>query len=1185
MSFNINEGKLSVSVIDSYHGPVALNFEDQVYPILIDDSLQTIKEKLFLFGVPVDESEESFLYHPNLLKIVVNDTILKKSIASELSETSETSELSETSEMIPVIYVTHLIDYLKKTDGTEFDLELLQKSFVDLTQNDLDYALFVIKNETNEFVEEYLDAQGRLIDRLIERYQTDTNSKLARFYDLCSQNVDLDLNIEYPNIEFKIRKSPEQLQIRIEKLFNTLELSERIPFIALSKRYSSERGRGPIVKTYNDLLNLVSEREVRGWLLNEKTKTNQSSFKIVKGLMLKIKVDLSKTVFTFLTLNILPDGYLMASLQMKTPLEFDEIKKLVRQTIESVLKTLNELDTRKIIMGADLELESLDAVITTDFEIDRTKFTELLLNPEVSEKILEKKNTKATDFVSMYYKKISRQDIIGLTVNIRDNPFDLKSSIITIYGAESVFQCYIIYMTLYYLNAMAQNRKKVVRKVKEITKKALLKREGFFFNPRQCQKQSQPEIVTDPNAKTDQHTIRFDKWTFRCSNEDYPYPGFHPDNVPCCYKTIQVGKEAYIRNMDPESLDVLVKPSNLKVKIAPRIEAFVIKKISDNIDNQSELNYYYLSEKNELLPITDPNTIKFIQKTESDGNIWLETVSLSEVIYPPSTHKCQKKPELNPELLDQGISTYVNRKNINAPCDIYDNAKHFGFASSSIPCCYSTPREIFITKNKRKESDIKKYIATTSNKMLTYKKLGVLTDELDRLFNQILGGKEIVESDETEIKIKPDTFYRMGIVQNKQSFLNAVLLGIDNNLNGLEIYGASDFKTIIKNYIENEPELFKRLNNGMIISKFHSIDNYTRSIRDNAIRWEDTIDILEIITSLNILILDISEGKTRIVCRYSHKFNPEYPSLILLKKGNFYELVVKTVLDEESKLTIQRTFESNISTIEFLIKYQNTSCIKEDVYPENYPYRSLWTFDTLKTLIQPVAQIVNSFNLTSIIETERGLVPIFETGILENLPIKSEPTLFSLKDYIAFYGDLNIGILGILDSDNKTIGAIMTEFGFLIPYRKSERDPKLPKLNFKYYYDYDHRYSEAGPVLVDRSMSNEIMRVKYKIAQALQKISNSKEVREFLMELIKETDIPRIEKIKQIVDTIKQLNKKRSSEFVLSIIANEMLSDTTFSLINGNVQVENRGDIIKRDTESVLLNINDIYRWIDLYKS
>ena len=65
--------------------------------------------------------------------------------------------------------------------------------------------------------------------------------------------------------------------IKLDKIFNVLELTPDIPFVALNLNSSGE----PKIKVYNKLMEEVSDKEFKMWILNEKKKLNQMSYKKV----------------------------------------------------------------------------------------------------------------------------------------------------------------------------------------------------------------------------------------------------------------------------------------------------------------------------------------------------------------------------------------------------------------------------------------------------------------------------------------------------------------------------------------------------------------------------------------------------------------------------------------------------------------------------------------------------------------------------------------------------------------------------------------------------------------------------------------------------------------------------------------------------------------------------------------
>ena len=86
--------------------------------------------------------------------------------------------------------------------------------------------------------------------------------------------------------------------------------------------------------------------------------------------------------------------------------------------------------------------------------------------------------------------------------------------------------------------------------------------------------------------------------------------------------------------------------------------------------------------------------------------------------------------------------------------------------------------------------------------------------------------------------------------------------------------------------------------------------------------------------------------------------------------------------------------------------------------------------------------------------------------------------------------------------------------------------------------------------------------------------------------------ISRSEKINNIVNYLQQklnLNNITSSDmqFILKHIANEMINDNIEHLLLNNLitsNVFNPDEIVKRNNESIWLNLDDIKKWIKKFK-
>lgn len=156
---------------------------------------------------------------------------------------------------------------------------------------------------------------------------------------------------------------------------------------------------------------------------------------------------------------------------------------------------------------------------------------------------------------------------------------------------------------------------KVVKEAKKVDIKNL-KDQGIETNSRSCQKERRPLLVNEDTIVPEGvNTITYKNKKLMC-NKDYPWPGFTKSgSIPCCFKKIQVSKEAYknilpsisiedsiqsenaiesLQNVDTIKKILLKKPltkDNIKLERYQRGK--FSNKILDNIFGDSE--YYSLS--------------------------------------------------------------------------------------------------------------------------------------------------------------------------------------------------------------------------------------------------------------------------------------------------------------------------------------------------------------------------------------------------------------------------------------------------------------------------------------------------------------------------------------------------------------------------------------------------------------
>jgi hypothetical protein len=249
------------------------------------------------------------------------------------------------------------------------------------------------------------------------------------------------------------------------------------------------------------------------------------------------------------------------------------------------------------------------------------------------------------------------------------------------------------------------------------------------------------------------------------------------------------------------------------------------------------------------------------------------------------------------------------------------------------------------------------------------------------------------------------------------------------------------------------------------------------------------------------------------------------------------------------------------------------------------------------------------------------ILPIFETGIIStefnnkklkvvslSSLIKQSTKLLDLKTYKNVFKLLNtskklehvIKIIGVAESNYPKIGGLLTNFGTFIPYSISN-DDKCKHLDYKYYIDIDKYINETSETSETSAELNEFNEYSiytnkqndeiFNIKKTLGDIFNNNEtLKENIYNIIVDTQIDKGTKIKNIYNII---NPSITSQFqhkdiLLKNIVNDMLNDNRENLILNNIIVSdnfNKDDIKIRDSEAVLLNINDIRNWIKINKS
>lgn len=1053
---------------------------------LWDHTALQLKEKLFAFV-----SGPGQIWYPKLLRLST-----KKGDTIKYFE-----NLSKYYDEGNPIYVHHFFDEIQRTELAQNIADFSDNNILEihsrfqndwslLTVEDIEFTLKFLTFKTSPQMFSYLrqDVEGYLnkvldMKQRIQKQYIEEEIQMKDYYDYIkvkSSKEPLLINVENLTLSVQPSQPTTARIVDMSKLFDSFELNENIPFAALSGVYLGRKE--PVIKVYNKVLDgETTSKDVKSWIINERTKSSKSTLKKVKGLVIKVRLTFDDQI-SFMTVNMNEMGHFIISSSVPNNIQIsiEEFKDKMERALADVIETINERYPNVIRRGSTLqlddktiELQSVSAQ-TEVHKIPRAKIAGFLRNRYYSENLFDPKDTIGKDILSMFYKRFMRSadeedstERKGITVTVQDHPEKATSSIIYVSSAQSYNQIPIIAMHLVNINNMLQSDALVVamgegdqqeellfpeeeeeHKLKGKSKIKQLKEKGVKVISTNCQRQRQPILSDTQEPHENAYDIVFEEKRYICPNPDYPFPGFTNENVVCCFKKDQRSKEPYMRNMASNELDEMIESSNFQIEVdhnGQSYKAFVIKSMSDKRKHK----YHFLDINNVLVPVTSEALIIELDKKD---DIWLEPTPLNRILTQPPKNKCMYAPDFTKRVADDPHSQ----------CSVHSNKVFFGYNLNGYPCCFDKPRKETVTRKRRAVEILKQHIITTE-KILESNRVGVLPNGISQIFN---GG--IIN------QRGPDVFLRMGVVQNVSSLLNVILLALDNTINNAQVTGSLDFRSLLATYVENQG-IFTSLNGGDIALSF-SLPQFVFYLRENILNPTMILDLLMRVTQHNILIIDYTDvADIRFLCSKYVSLNTDKPYIIVLKRESSYELVVKPNQTNVDLGSMTKTFTYSDSVVKVLHTMFTEACTYVYDYPDAFGFDKPWNANFIIQLLRKsehkiTFQIVNEFNKTHLLVTESSfIIPIMETGILPSIQALAD---FKANMHTQLKGiDLlqrviekasrkykkeipSISVLGQIVDGRDSVVAMMTNFGIPIPV---ERHPviDLPVYDYNYYPNVD----------------------------------------------------------------------------------------------------------------------------------
>ena len=1159
------------------------------YKILIDQTLEEIKNIIFV---------ENSSWYPGFIKLTYNDTILTNMDNIFLFNLTDT-DIKQTYDIIAYNLLDEITNekllelFYQLTDNLEFQhQEYIEAGYIDL---ELDDMLSVLKLLI------YNKIDNKLIDpdefkslglKISETFNTVvskiTNNPIYELY----KNFKIPefmptINIQ--QLDLYISSTFTDKFIKLDKLFNLLSLSDTIPVIALNSNFIGKKNQAPLIKIKDDLKSKLDDKQIRNWFLNEKYKSQQVSYKKIKGISIKSFI---QEFNQYANINLTENGhiYYRIALDSENDYTLDNLKTIILENINNIIGIINKLDVFKFskkiqkITIENIQITDFTASLKLNYFVSKTKLNRILMQNFISENLFELKNTSSTDLVSFYYKKSGKKlnvvdiDRKGITVNIKDNPYELNSSLLHILTGYNIHQIYLIYYQLYNILELtpsqntddifdeSEDEEQVLKEKSHIKE---LRKEGINIISTNCQKPRQPLINENVVLNNDSYTLEFKGNKYVCPNPKYPYPGFTNENIVCCFKKDQRRREAYIRNTSVKDLDIMVQVSNLRIYIIykdKRLETYPIKIVSDYIDGLNPSNsmgrYYFINESKELIEIKNTQVREKLDNMYVD--IWLEPVPFNQIINTPPKNKCNYIPNMNEFDIHE----------MDKVCQHYPKNNFFGYNMNSFPCCFDKMREIQV-KKKEKEKDLTKQHILTTDKILDNDRLGALPEYIKTLL---------------------PNWIRLGVIQNNNNFINCMLKAFK-----LDKMSANEFKLMLINYLKDNKLVISKIPN--VLNHFKTIDKYISYIQtETKLDYNYLIDLISLVTKTNILILNtplVKKEQTRIgQYTFDYKMTTINCSnltnwdnyVIIYKRGAVYELIVE--LNETKLISI---FDRHNEYITRLLEFRKHSCVKIIKKPD------LFNFDILlkSTEIDPKlirAQILSLHNkINYILTVDNFLIPIEERELIDNLSIvnfdeiikwnklKSYNEYFNLKIKLNSGESVPIVIKGVtVRPGTQLVDSILTNFGMHIPTRPIILQDNIEILKYNY-YPYIHE-SESNVVNEFNTNIKNYKQLIYQIKLFYgQFFEKHPEQASIIKEHVKQFDsrINQFNHIKQILINIaKSLEFYKSEyDFIIDIITNDILLDTIeFSILTNNI-VNEYLDIEQKDGETLLLNAIDFINW------
>ncbi len=1117
--------------------------------VFLDENMELIRNLLFKSNIKYYEGflKYELYYNKKRYTIKTNDTVTN--ILNEYIPIFNYDEIDKIYIVISNVFNDSKLEKFASITSNKEDEELfknLSESYLYMSYDDYIYikkkTLYKMNIHIYNYYKDDIDSYEYDLENkkpdLKKEYNADDKELFEKYlmYKKNFKTFYTNLKYKYIKLKFNFNKTKEMV-IKPMNIFNKIQLDNKLFYISvLNEKHT------PIIKLYKNNLNKLNEKDIKSWIVYDNKDKN--IYKRFNGVIFKYMLnDITNDIIIF---NITNNGSIIVKTDVKYDFDYNEMLIKIKNIGDIIINLLNNT-TGCIVQDKHLDhidilnsyaLDSMHLQIDINFRINKI-FLKDFLDYTYIKKTFLKKDIISEDVVSLFYKKggIKYSKLKGITVNIQDNFYTENSSTINILGINNLYQVYtlvnkLILISKYLLpNDFEQDTKQHIKTKSSIKE---LKKYGLDIDSRVCQKAKQPVPGTIPLQGS--YPIVYKNKSYICPTTKYPYPGFTRDNKICCFKKDQRNKPIYLANVKTEIIEDFVQPSNLKLKIDNKTVS-IIKK---------EDEYYYIENK-ELKKIKDINTIEKITNYEKeDQNIWLKVVPFISLITNTSKNYCANLPNLN-------------ENDDLKKCKAYPDNQYFGYNINSQPCCFNKERPI-ITKQTTSPNDfiIKSHIIK-ADKFVENRRLG----ELPTFLLDIFG----------------DNFYRIGVFRNSSSFLNSVINAFKGQFGDKIMINSKELKSYIVNTLNED--IFPSLSSGYLVKKYKNIEEFKTQIDNDNVVWFEYIDVIQHIFNVNIHVIEKKNELYNILCIDDSVYISNDRNIVLIRyyTENHFECLY-------DKVNNTSLFTKDDDIVKLFDKFKNKSCLKEESVPDNYQFKLLYKLSELidmfeNTIYKFVCLIENTFSKIDYVLINNGMIiPIKEvnkTDIKNGMKILTmrsiEKNFITIEDYNRKLQKLksnipnfNLEILGVSVDKNNNINALMTNYGFFVPLKKSKYTSEYTKLPYRYYENINNILSnkntfddKAKKYAKNIEQTKEaILSLKTMFAKRIIKSENENNKKQ-IMDIVLDKKLQtfnKIVKIEQIMRKVLNLenNDRKAVEFFIKKVALEIIYDNIdFAILNNNI--------------------------------